>query len=102
MASGSLNLNPQSIEDIQVIENVGTATFTLAAGGSENVVTANHVTEPTVPAGYEVLLYGARAIGDASVVSVQVGNFWIKNTSTATSRTLTAAAWKLIVKRRGV
>ena len=88
------------IEDIQLIENVGTATFTLPAGGSENVVNAGHVTEPAVPDGYEVLLYGARATGDASVVSVQIGNLWIKNTSNQTSRTLTAAVWKLIVKRR--
>lgn len=90
------------VEDIQLIENVGTATFTLAAGGSENVINAGHVTEPDLPDGYEELTHGARAIGDASVVSVQIGNYWVKNTSNATSRTLTAAAWRLIVKRRNV
>lgn len=90
------------VEDIQLIETVGTTTFTLAAGGSENVINAGHVTEPDLPDGYEELTHGARAIGDASVVSVQIGNYWVKNTSTATSRTLTAAAWRLIVKRRNV
>lgn len=90
------------VEDIQLVETVGTTTFTLPAGGSENVINAGHVTEPDLPDGYEELTHGARAIGDASVVSVQIGNYWVKNTSSATSRTLTAAAWRLIVKRRNV
>lgn len=98
--NGPTALQGAVVEDIQLIENVGTASFTLAAGGSENVINAGHVTEPDLPDGYEELTHGARAIGDASVVSVQIGNYWVKNTSSATSRTLTAAAWRLIVKRR--
>lgn len=88
----------KNVTDVKYIENVGTVNFTLAGYTGENVVSAGHVAEPTIPAGYTRILFGARVNGDASVVPVGINSFWVYHTKNETSLSLTAVAWAIAVK----
>lgn len=90
----------ECVEDIVYIENLGTTEFTISAHQSVNVV-PNYVASPTIPDGYTALVRGARAQGDARVVSAGIGGFWLTNTMDQVSATLHAYAWAIAVKKKG-
>lgn len=88
----------RTISDIKFLQNVGTTTFSLAAGAGAEVIQSGYVTRPATPSGYTMLLHGASANGHAAVVSVGMNNDWVSNTSNAAIGGLTANAWIIAVK----
>lgn len=98
MASGTIVI---PVEDVLYVESVGTTTFTLNGHYTANPIASGYVDDVVVPTGYQKLLYGVKANGDANVCSVGMNNNWLNNTSDNTSRSITATVWALCVKQRG-
>lgn len=88
------------VEDILYLENLGTSEFSLNAHAGVNAV-PTYVASPTIPDGYTILTRGARAQGDARVVSSGIGGFWLVNTTDSAISGLRAYAWALAVKTKG-
>lgn len=88
----------QNVSDVIYQEVIGETYFSIPGTSDRNVITEGWVSHPTVPAGYTEIMWGVKSWGDAAVLPTGINSGWVRNTRSAATNQIRAAAWNLCAK----